>query len=298
MDKIGLSQKNNSKYRSSNMKIGEHIYKLVLLDTNAIREIVMNVQFAGKGFFETFFNNTTIYAPCFSIYNVIELTPYEDIFEKFLEFFSLIPCFVTFPAKNIFQEEYNCSISGKVFKINNQVAYALNPLATDKNSNCRNFFSAFLDNKSLMNTIHNEVEQFSSIANEWEQKRNDSVRMLNQMQSPFNIINDKFYKTQEKESIIKDLRNFGISTTSSTDTTKLPAARIMEYSQFMRIYLTKKKIRPNDVMDICISSITPYVDAVITESFQADVYKKSKNFIPQMQKLKLYTLKDIRINET
>ena len=68
------------------MKIGEHVYKLILLDTNALREIVTNTKFAGKGFLETFFSSSTLYAPCFSIYNVIELMPYKDIFDKLPDF--------------------------------------------------------------------------------------------------------------------------------------------------------------------------------------------------------------------
>lgn len=278
------------------MKIGEHVYKLILLDTNALREIVTNTKFAGKGFLETFFSSSTLYAPCFSIYNVIELMPYKDIFDKFVEFFSLIPCFVTFPAKNIFQEEYKYYVSGKPFEITNQIVYALSPFSVDKNCHCKEFFNHLLDDHSLTETIRYEVEQFPSIANEWERKRNDSMQLLKKMQLPANMIDVKFYKAQEKETVIKDLRNFGVPISSSTGIAKLPAARIMEYSQFVRIYQTKKKIQPNDVMDIFISSITPYVDAVITESFQADVYKKSKNLIPQMKKLEIYTLKDIRTN--
>ena len=48
-------------------------------------------------------------------------------------------------------------------------------------------------------------------------------------------------------------------------------------------------------MDVLISSIAPYVDAVITENFQADVYKKAKKLIPQIKELEIYRLKDIRM---
>lgn len=84
------------------MKIGQNTYKLILLDTNALREIITNTNLFGKGFLQTFFTSESSYAPCFSIYNVIELMPYEDIYEKFLEYFSIISCLMTFPAKSIF----------------------------------------------------------------------------------------------------------------------------------------------------------------------------------------------------
>ena len=72
---------------------------------------------------------------------------------------------------------------------------------------------------------------------------------------------------------------------------------MMEYSQFFRIFKTQKNIKPNDVMDVLISSIAPYVDAVITENFQADVYKKAKKLIPQIKELEIYRLKDIRMED-
>ena len=72
---------------------------------------------------------------------------------------------------------------------------------------------------------------------------------------------------------------------------------MMEYSQFLRIFKTQKTIKSNDVMDVLISSIAPYVDAVITENFQADVYKKAKKLIPQIKELEIFRLKDIRITE-
>jgi hypothetical protein len=53
---------------------------------------------------------------------------------------------------------------------------------------------------------------------------------------------------------------------------KFPALRIMSYSQFMRVHFTQKEIKPNDVMDVLISSAVPYVDTVLTENYQVDIY--------------------------
>ena len=36
------------------MEIGQNTYKLILLDTNALREIVTNTNLAGKGFYKNF----------------------------------------------------------------------------------------------------------------------------------------------------------------------------------------------------------------------------------------------------
>lgn len=279
------------------MKIGENIYKLVLLDTNALREIVCNTNLSGKGFLLKFFNDDAKYAPCFSIYNAIELMPYKDIFENFLNFFSTIPCLMTFPAKSIFQKEYDCYTNGLAFEITNEIAYAFTPYSPHDSYNCKHFFTSLTDNIDLVDVIQKEIIQFPSVAKDWESKRSSAKEMLKNMGLPLNMIDEKFYRSQENETVLKDLRNFGIAVTPNTDISKLPASRMMEYSQFIRIYQTEKQIKPNDVMDVQISCIVPYVDAVITENFQADVYKKAKRLIPQMKELEIYTLKDIRISE-
>lgn len=277
------------------MKIGQNIYKLILLDTNVLREIVTNTNFSGKGFLQTFFTGKSSYAPCFSIYNAIELMPYEDIFEKFLEYFSIIPCLMTFPAKIIFEVEFDYYMKEIPFEITNQVAYAFTPFSTEKGYNCKYFFDSLVNQTSFMDTIHSEINSFPSIAKEWEFKRNNAKQMLKRQHLPLNMIDDKFYKFHEAETVIKDLVNFGIPVTHNIDISKLPASRMMEYSQFLRIFKTQKIIKPNDVMDVLISSIAPYVDAVITENFQADVYKKAKKLIPQIKELEIFRLRDIRI---
>lgn len=108
------------------------------------------------------------------------------------------------------------------------------------------------------------------------------------------MIDEKFYKFQKMKTVIKDLANFNIPASSNADIKKLPASRMMEYSQFIRIYQIQKALKSNDVMDVLTSCIVPYVDAVITENFQADVYKKAKKMIPQIRDLEIYRLKDIR----
>ena len=203
---------------------------------------------------------------------------------------------MTFPAKSIFQMEVDCYMKGIPFEITNQVAYAFTPLSNEIGYNCKHFFDNLVNQTSLMDAIHSEINDFPSTAKEWEFKRSNAKRMLKQQHLPLNMIDDKYYKFHEAETVIKDLINFDIPVTSNINISKLPASRMMEYSQFLRIFKTQKTIKPNDVMDVLISSIAPYVDAVITENFQADVYKKAKKLIPQIKELEIYRLKDIRMD--
>ena len=66
-----------------------------------------------------------------------------------------------------------------------------------------------------MDAIHSEINNFPSIAKDWEFKRNNTKQMLKQQHLPLNMIDDKFYKFHEAQTVIKDLVNFGIPVTSN-----------------------------------------------------------------------------------
>ena len=203
---------------------------------------------------------------------------------------------MTFPVKSILQEEYACYLEGKAFEFTNQIAYAFTPYLEKESYNCKSFFNNLKKSTDLIAAIHSDIDEFPSIAKDWEEQRTNAIQMLKQLKLPFDMIDEKFYKSQEMKTVIKDLTNFNIPASSNTDIKKLPAARMMEYSQFMRVYQIQKTLKPNDVMDVLISCIVPYVDAVITENFQADVYKKAKKIISQISDLEIYRLRDIRTN--
>ena len=90
-------------------------------------------------------------------------------------------------------------------------------------------------------------------------------------------MNDEFMKAVERDE----------------DYIYFPSLRTVEYSLFHRSYLKKKKLQVNDVMDIRMSSFIPYVDEVITEGYQADVYRKAKGHIKELKNLEVYTLRDL-----
>lgn len=98
-------------------------------------------------------------------------------------------------------------------------------------------------NTTLMKNIEDEVKTFSSMATDWENRRSKTEKMLKAQHLPLNLINEKFYRTQEKDTIIKDLINYGISVPLDVEILHLPASRMMEFSQFVRIYQTRKHIK-------------------------------------------------------
>ncbi|MBC7087126.1 MAG: hypothetical protein H5T96_01410 [Tissierellales bacterium] len=270
------------------MKIGSDEYNLMLIDTNIIRELLNFQSNTRKGFFHKAFLSETKYAPCFSIYNVIELMPYNDLFEKFVDIFSEIPCLMLFTAKQFIEAEYDAFINGDSLQINCKLANSFTPVIDNESYNLRKFINRLKKESSLITVIQNEVYNLPSIANEWEKGRREISKVSERL-------NEKDYLKNEARTLLKDIINWGINPEVEINVEKFPALRIMAYSQFMRVHLTQKKIKPNDVLDVLISSAIPYVDAVLTENYQADIYKKAKKHIRQLGDLEILTLKDIRV---
>lgn len=276
------------------MIIGPKDYKLIALDTNILREVSMNNENYKKKLFEKFILSDDNYAFCFSIYNVLELRPYEDIFERFVDFFCQTPALMLFPYSLILKKEAECYNTGFEFVIDNNVANAFSYAGTDMSHDFRAFLNEMFNNENLMSTVKSESEKLPDVANEWNKQRDDAIELLKTNGYPLNTIDDKYYRHQEETTIIKDLSLHNINIRTNADYKRFPAARIMEYSQFNRVHLTKKKITANDVVDVELSAMSPYVDVVVTEKFQSNVYKKAKSFIGELKQLEIYTLRDFR----
>ena len=274
------------------IKLNQTEYKLLLLDTNILREVISNKD-SEKKLFEKFISSYSNYIFCFSIYNVIELKPYVDLYEKFLELFSILPCFMLYPFKNLLEQEWIAYQNNTKVEIDNNIANAFSSLGKGDSFNLRSFLTKMFESPTSQ-IVENELLGLEDIASHWEGQREELIQSLKETGYPRNMINDDFYLFQEKSTIITMLKNAEIQVTDSINHEKFPAARIMLYSQYHRLHSTKKPITKNDVMDIKIASIIPYVDAVMVEGFQADICKKAKKIIPELRDLEIFTLRDIR----
>lgn len=275
------------------VNIGGKNYKLVFLDTNALREIALNTYNARQGFSQRFFNAGSIYAPCFSFYNIIELLPYKDIYDAFTTYFSVTPCFMFFPEKTIAKYEYSCFLHKSSPVFSNEIANAFSPFLVNGNVSFRRYLDVTLTS-SFLAAIEHELSLLPIATEVWQQQREN--RMIStHKNTQYTSFNDQYYLEHEYASIVKDIQLRGLPYRKDYNIYYFPSLRIFEYSQYNRVYLTSKEISLSDTMDVEISGVIPYVDAAITERFQAGVLQKAKKIIPQIENLEVFTLKDIRI---
>lgn len=80
-----------------------HTYKLCLIDTNAVSEMVKCPDPIMRHFFEAIKPNE--YIPCFSIFTILELREKDEVYKRFLETFSVFPCLILKSLDQLFQDE-------------------------------------------------------------------------------------------------------------------------------------------------------------------------------------------------
>jgi hypothetical protein len=172
--------------------------------------------------------------------------------------------------------------------LDGNVMRAFTPMGKDDGYDFGLFINSF--EKQLKKLLDNEKNELATVISEWEVKRIefDELKIESDKQR------EQLFIALEKPTIIKDLFVENIKLSNKDDYRFFPSLRMVEFSLFQRAQLTKKPLKINDVMDCMISAFIPHVDAIITESFQANVCKKAKNHIPEMKNLEIYTLRDIR----
>ena len=87
-------------------------YKLCLLDTNALSEIVKHPNNEGRGFIERF--PPSEFVPCLTVYNLIELRRQSDVLRKFIKFFDVYPSFIAKPFQLILEAEIKAKGRAKI----------------------------------------------------------------------------------------------------------------------------------------------------------------------------------------
>jgi hypothetical protein len=78
------------------------------------------------------------------------------------------------------------------------------------------------------------------------------------------------------------------------DITTLPSLQIMLYSQYYRLFNPDRRQAEQDVTDVQIMACSPYVDAIVTEAYQADILRRVRHRVRGLESTEIATLRDIR----
>ncbi len=73
-----------------------------------------------------------------------------------------------------------------------------------------------------------------------------------------------------------------------------PSVKCAFYTVFYRFYAEKREPELQDIFDILITNVTPYMDMIVTEKFQAEIFKKVKRRDKMFENLEIAGLSRFR----
>jgi len=264
-------------------------YLLCLLDTNAISEILKNTKLEGKNFFERY--PPTSIAPCFTIYNLIELRRNQIVYEKFLIVFSIYPIFLLKTQKMIVDAEIeNYDRKEEVSSLYNAFSY----FGKSESYNLESFIDKYFQDPDAK-----EMEKT------WRANEADTLAVWLAGKQNFspneNYPNTKDAERYMEEAAVQTIINQNMEWAGSIiksgqilDIDRLPSIKMMLYSLYYRLYDPSWKPMPSEVTDISIIAATPYVDIFITEKFQANIMDKIKSKVKNLDVLEVKRIRDLR----
>lgn len=263
-------------------------YKLCLLDTNALSEIVKYPTIEGRGYIERFPPNE--YVPCFTVYNLFELRRKPKVFYKFVKFFRVYPSLLTHPTQRILEAEI--SARGRT-PVNDIMSCAFTQLGPDLSYDFAMFIERLFNEPSMLQLESDWRNNDQEVLDTWQANK---VNFTPTNSVPNRCDANQFVNDACVDTLCQihpQFVQYCINTGNVTLLQSFPSLQVMLYSQYYRIFDTKWNLNDQEVTDVRIAACAPYVDAVVTEKRQAEIYKKIQRHIEGMS-LQICKLSDIR----
>lgn len=265
---------------------GNH-YRLVGLDTCIISDILRD-PLVRRGFLQLFSGG---HVPCFSVYQTFELRKRREIYAQFLELFDVLPCAVLKNEDMLFDDERDTYPSQASI---DPTLFGFSLLNRKRGTNLENLMRRSFDDPVTSQREADWPNLKEEILAEWVAMRPnfkpqgsrftpvDGLRFVNQVTAR---------QVQERDSgWLQSLESRG----ESLDVRAFPSLRMTAWSVFFRIYMSHRKPELQDVFDAVISTPAPYLDVVVTERYQADIYGHVKRFEPSLKSLEVLRIRDLR----
>lgn len=246
-------------------------YRLTLVDTNVLSDVLKNCSGEAVGFFRSLLQDHQ--APCFAFHTLVELRRREDLFNRFLEVFSVVPWFLMKPWGQIELEELDDEAPSPLL-------HAFSPLGKDKSYDPHRFFEIISSNP-----------EFTAIEDDWRVEEEFSASVLAQLTDRFDH-GPSEANAQDGERFLTFAQEF-LLCRPEVPLSRRPAAATYLFSIYYRLY-GRTDLPPGEITDVRISAIAPYVEVFWTENFQAEVLKKIRSRVPRLQTLDVFRLRDLR----
>jgi hypothetical protein len=267
-------------------------YRLCLLDTNAVSELVKRQSFL-RNFFKWAFDAAPAYIPSFTLFTVLELRRKPELYQQFLERFGPLPSMLLKSHEQLLEEETRyypdpsgvdpslLGFSGELGSAGNHLGKVL-PFAFSD--------AAIAEKERYWNEGEQEiVAGIVSLVPNYPPSKGSAydaseVRLFLQMAG-----------LQQLGLRAEGFAESVLAGSQPVEIDAFPSLKTSLYTVFHKFYADRnRKPTRSDGFDIINSAATPYVDAVVTENHQAEVLRKTMNRDDFISELQVFTLKDFR----
>lgn len=263
-------------------------YRLVAIDTNVISEILRD-EVGVRGSFRSRFR--VGYVPCFSVYSLFELRRRPDLYEAFLDFFDEYPCMVLKNEEQLIEDELSVYPTAAGL---DPTLVGFSYLNRPKGTNLRNVMEVTHKKPGFLLREKEWLTLKPKLLQGWlDLKPNYPPRGTNyRARDGFDFVRRVTIQNVEERAPdwTRARRERGLEISAEG----FPSVRLTLWTLFFRLYVYKRKPVVQDVFDILLSSPAPYLDAVVTEKFQADIYRQVRRLDAAIENLDVYTLGDLR----
>ena len=245
--------------------------KIVLVDTNIIREVISENQNIHQSFYDLLNKDVAI---AFSSITFVELKKCKKIFKKFMSFCTKYNAILLLDSQQINTLE-------KIFFPNN---FPKEKIVFYK------FKNDFREIKKYLSS-----QKFKKLSNSLIKNQERKILDFKANKEIFikNNINELDFDRIISESI-EDKYEIKIDKNKVLHQNGMASEIIINLLELYKYGILKKDVNRSDPFDLLILSSVPYVDAVITENTNAAILRNLKEIYEPLKNVKIYTMKNLR----
>lgn len=270
------------------IEVNNNKYRLCLLDTNIISEMLKNPKGEFKNFIDIEFSGIPS-IPCFSAFTIIEIKRMPKLYDSFLTHFSSFPSLILKGYEQILQEEVNKYPATS--SIDPSLIFPIGIRLPD-NMNRKDSLKMLFD-----------TQQFLDKENMWNNEKKTILDGMLSLVNNYPPKGDK-YTTERIKYFVKmasiqqvAMRAPDFVKNIKYDELKIklfPSVLITSYVVFYKFYSDNRRPIESDVFDIIISASLPYVDVFYTEKHLAEIINKTKKLDGFIDHLEVKTINNLR----
>jgi len=265
------------------IKIGKFEYKLYLIDTCVISEILKNKEEIGKKIVPKFIENRMMF--CYTIQTIGELRKAPDIYDQLFNYMRVMPTIILKNYNQLTDDELkfypvkNTEEPILIFVHNCKDSIYYNKLKdTFESDQLKKFFNEEnLDVKSTLESLLNWKDGYKPAKGKYTKK---------EIEIWVELITLKQIAIKYPEFC----RNYISGTQKGIQYKNFLSWNMIAYTTFYKFYISKRNPIESDVNDILNMSALPYLDGIITEKNLCEQLRQIKNH-EIIENLELFTIK-------